>query len=257
MAATFPSLGLAQTTTAAAAPATTPGTGLVAPEVEPEARQALERMSAYLGTLKTFEVRTQTSLDIVTETGQRVQIDGTAHYKVRRPDGFVIEVATDLKKRTFFYDGKNFTVFSPQHEFYATVAAPETTLKTLDLLWDKFGIALPLEDLFRWNGLKSRRSEELTGAFLVGPATIDGVLTDQYAFRQGQVDWSVWIEQGARPLPRKLMIVDRSQPEQPAYVARLAWTLNPTFAPDAFTFRAGPKAKSIRMSTLETAGSTP
>lgn len=257
-AATFPSLALAQTTPPAPAASTpVPDTDLVAPIVEPEARQALERMSTYLGTLKTFEIRTQTSLDIVTETGQRVQIDGTAHYKVRKPDGFVIEVATDLKKRTFFYDGKTFTVFSPQHEFYSTVAAPPTTLKMLDHLWDEYGLALPLEDLFRWNELKSRRPDELTGAFLVGPATIDGVLTNQYAFRQGEVDWSVWIEQGERPLPRKLMIVDRSQAEQPAYVARLAWTLNPTFPADTFTYRAGPKAKSIRMSTLEPTGSTP
>ncbi len=260
-AAALPSLALAQTAPAqatpppAAAPAPAP-TGPATPEVEPEARQALERMSAYLGTLKTFEIRTQTSLDIVTEIGQRVQIDGTAHYRVRSPNGFVIEIVTDLKKRSFFYDGKNFTVFSPEHEFYATVPAPPTTLQVLDNLWDQFGLALPLEDLFRWNQLKSRRPEDLTSAFLVGPATIDGVLTDQYAFRQGEVDWSVWIERGARPLPRKLMIVDRSQTEQPAYVARLAWTLNPTFAADAFTFRAGPKAKSIRMSTIET-GSTP
>ncbi len=68
--------------------------------MEPEARLALERMSAYLGTLTTFEIRTQTSLDIVTEIGQRVQIDGTVHYRVRRPNGFVIDVVTDLKKRS-------------------------------------------------------------------------------------------------------------------------------------------------------------
>ena len=39
--------------------------------------------------------------------------------------------------------------------------------------------------------------------------------------------------------------------------ARLAWTLNPTFPANTFTYRAGPKAKSIRMSTLEPTGSTP
>lgn len=263
--ATLPSLALAQAkpaTTAApttpAAPAATPDTGPVTPTVEPEALQALERMSAYLGTLTTFEIQTQTSLDIVTEIGQRVQLDGAAHYKVRRPNGFVIDVVTDLKKRSFYYDGKNFTVYSPRHDFYATVAAPDTILKTLDVLWDQFGLALPLEDLFRWNDNKSRRKDELSSGFLVGPATIDGVLTNQYAFRQGQTDWSVWIEQGDRPLPRKLMIIDRSQTEQPAYVARLAWTLNPTFPADTFTYHAGPNAKPIRMSTLETeTGSTP
>ena len=261
--AALPSVGRAQTTPAptpppAAAPAAPAAADPATPVVEPEARQALERMSAYLGTLTTFEIKTQTSLDIVTEIGQRVQLDGTAHYKVRRPNGFVIDVVTDLKKRSFYYDGKSFTVFSPQHDYYATVPAPDTILKTLDLLWGQFGLALPLEDLFRWNDNKSRRTEELTSAFAVGPATIDGVLTTQYAFRQGEVDWSVWIEQGDRPLPRKLMIIDRSQAEQPAYIARLAWTLNPTFPADTFTYKAGPKSMPIRMSTLETeTGSTP
>jgi len=267
-AAALPSLALAQATpppatpkpaaAPAAAPAATPDTGPATPTVEPEARQALERMSAYLGTLSSFEIKTQTTVDIVTEIGQRVQIDGSAHYKVRRPNGFVIDVVTDMKTRSFFYDGKSFTVFSPKHDYYATVPAPDTILKTLDVLWDQFGLALPLEDLFRWNDTKSRRAEDLSSGFLVGPATIDGVLTNQYAFRQGEVDWSVWIEQGDRPLPRKLLIVDRSQAEQPAYVARLAWTLNPTFPADTFTFKAGPGAKPIRMSTLETdTGSTP
>lgn len=256
-AAALPSLSTAQTASKptaapATAPATTPDTGPPTPTVDPAARQALERMSAYLGTLTTFEIKTQTTLDIVTEIGQRVQIDGSAHYKVRRPNGFVIDVVTDMKTRSFYYDGKSFTVFSPKHDFYAKVDAPETILKTLDVLWDQFGLALPLEDLFRWNDTKSRRSEDLSSGFLVGPATIDGVLTNQYAFRQGDVDWSVWIEQGDRPLPRKLLIIDRSQTEQPAYMARLAWTLNPTFPADTFTFKPGPNAKSIRMSTLET-----
>jgi hypothetical protein len=255
-------LGLTPATLCAAqaAPAAAPAAAAVpdaaTPEVEPEAVKALERMSAYLGTLQSFEIRTQTSLDIVTETLQRVQLDGTAHYKVRRPDGFVIEVSTDLKRRAFYYDGKHFTVFAPVQGFYATADAPPTILQTLDQIWDKYAIALPLEDLFRWNDLKSRRKEELTGAFLVGPSTIDGVLTDQYAFRQGEVDWQVWIERGDRPLPRKLMIVDRSQETQPAYVARLSWTLNPTFAPDTFAFKPGPDAKPILMSTVD-AGSTP
>ncbi len=58
----------------------------------------------------------------------------------------------------------------------------------------------------------------LTSALPGGdPATLDGVLTNQYAFRQGEVDWSVWIEQGDRPLPRKLMIIDRSRPSSPPF----------------------------------------
>ena len=37
------------------------------------------------------------------------------------------------------------------------------------------------------------------------PATIDGVATDHYAFREADVDWEVWIQKGDQPLPRKLV----------------------------------------------------
>lgn len=240
-----PSLGLAAEAPAPAAPATP-----AEEAVEPEARNALQRMSAYLMTLNAFEVTTQTSLDLVTEGGQRVQLDGSANYKVKRPDSFVINVSTDLKKRTFFYDGKQITIFSPELGFYATNPAPPTILQTLDVLWEKFGIALPLEDLFRWNDEKSRRAEALDSGFYVGPATIDGAATEHYAFRQGEVDWQVWIEKGERPLPRKLVIIDRSEPAQPSYSARLAWRLDPQFAAGDFTFRPDKQAKAIRLTAL-------
>lgn len=218
--------------------------------VEPEALQALQRMSAYLATLTSFEVTTQTSLDLVTDAGQRVQLDGSVKYQVRRPDGFIIAVSTDWKKRTFLYDGKQFTVYAPELGFHASVAAPPTILQTLDLIWEKFGIALPIEDLFRWNDVKSRRPDALDSGFLVGPASIDGVATDHYAFRQGDVDWQVWIQRGDQPLPRKLVIVDRSEPAQPSYSAQLTWTLNPQFAADAFTFHPSKTDKAIKLTAL-------
>ena len=54
------------------------------------------------------------------------------------------------------YDGKNFTVYAPIIGFYASAPAPATNREVLDSLYDKFGITLPLEDLFRWNEPTSR-----------------------------------------------------------------------------------------------------
>src|SRR5688500_13596837 len=64
--------------------------------VEPEAVAALKRMSAYLMSLNTIEIISEGSLDVVTEDGQRVQMDGVTKYKVRKP-GFVIDYDSDLK----------------------------------------------------------------------------------------------------------------------------------------------------------------
>jgi hypothetical protein len=222
--------------------------GAAASLIEPRALQALDRMSAYLRTQQKFAMSAQTSLDLVTQDGQRIQVDGTTDYKVRRPAGFVIQVNTDAKKRTFIYDGKQFTLYAPELGYYATVDAPATNLAVLDTIESKFGIDLPLKDLFLWNDPSSgQKREQITSAFLVGPAMIDGVATEQYAFRGPRADWQIWIEKGDRPLPRKVVIVDRTDPALPAYTAKMSWTLNPTFAENEFTFTPAAGAKSIRL----------
>jgi len=216
-------------------------------DIEPEATRALQRMSAYLGTLTAFEVRSQTSLDVVTVSDQRVQLDGVVTYKVRRPDGFVIDVDSDLKKRRFIYDGKKFTVVAPKLDYYAQVSAPPTIRETLQTISDRFGISMPLQDLFRWNDPASARSDRLDSAFKVGTATIDGVETDQYAFREAKVDWQVWIQQGSEPLPLKVVIVDRTDPANPAYTARLNWNVRPTLTAADFTFQPDKGAQQIKL----------
>jgi hypothetical protein len=45
-------------------------------EVEEDALKALKRMGAYLDTLKTFGLTANTTLDLVTVDGQRLQLDG-------------------------------------------------------------------------------------------------------------------------------------------------------------------------------------
>lgn len=227
-----------------------PPSAAPAGEIEPEAIQALRRMSAYLGTLNAFELTTDTTLDLVTEAGQRVQVGGRTHYKAKRPNGFQIDLVTDYMHRQFYYDGKQFTVVAPELHYYATAPAPPTIRETLDAIYNKYGIALPIEDLFRWNDPASNRAENVSSAFAVGPATVDGVPTDHYAFREGVHDWEIWIQKGDQPLPRKLVIVDRSDQARPAYVARLSWTLNPTLTTADFTFTPGPDAKQIHLAAV-------
>jgi len=209
--------------------------------------QALKRMSAFLGTLKAFEVRSQTSLDVITVSNQSIQLDGVVSYKVRRPDGFVIDLDSDMKKRRFIYDGKKFTIVAPKLDYYAQVQAPPTIRETLDAMFDRFGVSLPLQDLFRWNDPSSSRSDLLVSAFKVGTATIDGVETDQYAFREPDVDWQVWIQQGDQPLPLKVVIIDRTDPSHPAYTARLNWNLSPTLEAADFEFQPDKDAKQIHL----------
>jgi hypothetical protein len=218
--------------------------------VQPEAVAALRKMSAYLTTLHSFGIKTNTTLDLVTANGQRVQMGGTAKYKVKRPDGFQIDVVTDGKDRRFFYDGKQFTMVAPKYKFYASAPAPSTIRETLDAIYDRYGIDLPLVDLFRWSDPNATPADNLTAAFHVGSATVDDVSTDHYAFREGDKDWEVWIEKGDKPLPRKLVIVSRDDPAHPAYIARINWDTNASFSAGDFTFKPQADDKAIHMAAL-------
>jgi hypothetical protein len=237
----------AATKTAAPASASSPA---IVEKVDPSAVEALRRMSAYLQGLPAFALTSKTSLDLVLRDGQKVLVDGVANYKVRRSGGFVIDVKTNLKTRRFLYDGKQFTIFAPELGYFATIAAPATNRETLDLLWTRFHLALPLEDLFRWSDPGGARDNGLQSGFRAGTVTLDGVETDQYVFREPDFDWQVWIQKGDQPIPRKVVIVDRTDPSRPEYTARLDWDVNPTLAADDFTFRPDKGAKPIRLDAV-------
>jgi hypothetical protein len=219
--------------------------------VEDGAVDAIKEMSNYLMTAKTLAITSQGSLDVVTNDGQRIQLDGTTTYKVRRP-GFVIDYESNIKSRRFIYDGKTFTVYSPKLGFYAQAPAPATNKEVLDAIYNKYGISLPLVDLFRWgDGTNADRIQALKSAYEVGSATVDGVDTDHFAFREENVDWEVWIQKGDQPLPRKLVIVDRTDPARPTFIARLSWQINPSFTDADFTFVPDANAKKIQLATYK------
>lgn len=218
--------------------------------VEPEAVNALQRMSAFLMSLNTMQLVSESTLDAVTNDGQRIQMDGLTTYKARRPNGFVIDYQSAMKPRQFYYDGKSFTVYSPKLGFYAQAPAPATNREVLDLIYQRYGIALPLEDLFRW-GDNEERIAKLKSAYEVGPAIIGGIEANHYAFREETIDWELWTQKGDQPIPLKLVIVDRTDPARPAFTARLKWTLNPALSDADFAFVPGPDAKRIQLATYK------
>lgn len=227
----------------------------VAPEdaVDPQAVEALKRMSAYLTSLNTFKLTSTAAIDVVTNENQKVQMDSVTVYQVKKP-GIAISFNSDMKQRQYLYDGKQFTIFAPAMGYYATVPAPATNREFLQELYEKTGIELPLEDLFRWADEDQSDINSLTSAFNVGTATIDGARTDHWAFRSNDFDWELWIEQGDRPLPRKIVITDRTDPTLPSFTARLAWEENPTLNPADFTYVPGPDAIPIQIASATGAG---
>lgn len=227
-----------------------PTAASTAPDIEPEAVEALKRMSTYLRTLPAFEVTSDNTFDITLQDGQNLQFGERAVTKARRPDGFVIERTSEYKDRRFYYDGKKLTVYSPRTSYYAQVDAPPTIKETLTAVSDRYGIDLPLTDLFRWSEPGDDRIDDLQTAQYVGKATIGGVRTDHYAFRQKDVDWQIWIAEGASPVPRRVVIVNRADEARPQYTANMTWNTKPAYTNATFAFQPPANALPIKLTAL-------
>jgi len=220
----------------ATAPAPTP--------LEPGAMAALDGMGAYLRTLNSFSVTAETTIDEVTDEGEKLQFGGSVLLQARRPDKLRVEADSDRKQRQLIYDGKTLSVYGPRAGYYATVPAPKTIRELLDLAERKYDLHFPLSDLFRW-GTQDASVAAIREAAIIGPARIDNVMCDHVAVREKDIDWQVWIEQGRTRLPRKLVITTKGEPEQPQYAVVMHWNVNPKF--DAATFEFVPPKGANRI----------
>lgn len=203
--------------------------------LEPAAMDALQKMGAYLRTLKAFQVEAAVTDEDVLEDGQKDQYAGVTSILARMPNGLVAEVKNDRRDRTFVYDGKSFTLFAKRLGYYATIDAPPTIGQLADMLEEKHGFGVPLADLFRWGGA-SWSAEGIKAATDLGSGVVEGTTCQHYGFRQAEIDWQVWIQKGDYPLPRKLVITTITDEARPQHTAVFTWNLAPSYNDAAFTF---------------------
>ena len=225
-----------------------------APDIDPDAMAALEKMGTYLRTLKAFQIRAAITTESVLDDGQKVAMDSIADLLVDKPDKLRMEATGDQQHRTFFYDGKTFTLFAQRLNFYATVPAPPTIIELIDKLDEKFDIELPLVDMFTW-GTPRAAAREIKSAMDLGPTSIEGVTCEQFAFRQPGIDWQIWIQKGDYPLPRKLVISTLTDEARPEYTSVYTWNLAPSFDDAAFVFDKPKDALQITFADVKDAKS--
>jgi hypothetical protein len=191
-------------------------------KIDPEVIKVIDKMGAYLRSLKDFRVTSDFTFDVVLEDNQKIQSPGSLDYQVKRPHGLFADLKTDDKHRQYFYDGSTFTIYDPTLKFYGQLPAPDSLGAVIEKLEDKYGIEFPLAELFEW-GDKKVKAKRITSAMHITESQINQEKTDQYAIRQGDVDWQIWITQGDKPLPKKMILTFNSDPMRPQFISQLTW----------------------------------
>jgi hypothetical protein len=214
--------------------------------VDPASIQALKDMGAHLQTLKRFRVSTEVTGERVLKDGQKLQHTARADMDVAPPSKLRARMSSARGERELVYDGKVVTLYAPAQKYYSTVELAGTISELIERLEDKYGVEVPLTDLFRW-GTPAAPLDKIESAMNAGQDFIGKDLCDHYAIRQGTIDWQIWITTGAKPLPRKVVITNRADEARPQSVSLISWNLKPAFEDSAFRFTPPQGAKKIEI----------
>lgn len=229
-------------------------TGSDAAQVErdPEALAALDRMGSALRGLKQFSLRSDTSTEVVLDTGQKVELDGTVTYKAVRPTSLYVELKSDRRLRELYFDAGTLTLNAPRLKYYASTDVKAKTLGELAInAATEYGIDFPMADMFFW-GTEHAPKDLINTAIHVGGGTLDGQQVDQYAFTQDDVEWQVWISQETS-LPKKLVITSLDDPALPQYRAHLHWDTRTPVSASVFKFNPPAGSSQIKLVPADTA----
>lgn len=255
LSATLPAALLLAAQPALAAGDTAQGTA-ASPAVDPRAVSALDASRRFLQSLSSFEVRAEVTVQDVLDADTKVDTVSRVRYEYRAPDRLFAIWQSDRQERRLYFDGSRVTIFAPRVGYFATAPTSGSVADLFKNAAANYGIVFPLPDLFYWATANSP-PYAFERAMSLGPADIAGTLTDQFLFRQTDTDWQIWIERGERPLPRKVVITDRSDPNRPSTTILMQWNPNVPLTDDRFAFTPPAGAQPIELARLSSRGERP
>ena len=200
------------------------------------ANRYLKEMGDFLKSAKTFTFKAESSYDAIDRTGHNIRYGGTITLAVQRPNRIRSAVNGDERQTRAFYDGRSFTIYDVAANVYTVTKVPPTIDSAIDMVVEKFRVSLPLADLV-YADPYSILIENITEGRWVGRHSIAGTPCNHLTFTQESIDWQIWIEDGAQPVPRQVLIIYKDEPGSPQYLARLgSWNFQSELAKDYFKF---------------------
>jgi len=207
-----------------------------APTVDPAAVQILKRMTEYQGALKQFSVKTQNTIEDLTDSGHRVDYDVSSIVTVQRPNKLKAQRKGDLMDQVFYYSGNTLTLYNPSDEVYATEPAPPTIEGMLSFARSSLGLVIPAADLIYRNNFKLLM-QDVTLATIIGKEFINGVQCNHLLFSRPGVDFQVCVADSGAPLPYKYVVTDTGTPALISISTVMSeWNVAPSISDAMFNF---------------------
>jgi len=180
-----------------------------------DAGQILKAMSDYLAAQQTISASYDSDVEVITPDLQKIQFASSGTFLLNRPDQLHATRTGGYMDAELIFDGKTLTVFGKSANSYAQLDAPGSIQQLIETL-RSHGAAIPGADLLVAD-VYGAMNARIIDAKHVGLGVVGGVECNHLAFRGQDVDWQLWVEAGANPIPRKLVITSKTVGAAPQY----------------------------------------
>ena len=177
-------------------------------------------MSDYLAGQKSLSAKFDSDIEAVTPELQKIQFTSSGEMKMNRPDKLRIRRTGGYADVELVYDGKTVSLYGNNAKSYVQADLAGGIDKMIDTLYGHSGAGLPGADLLLSNSYDELMANVIHGSH-IGQGVVDGVECEHLAFRGPDTDWQIWIETGAKPVPRKYVITSKTVTGAPQYTLRI------------------------------------
>jgi len=212
---------------------------------EANAKSLLKAMSDYLAAQNAISFDYDSNLELVNTQQQKIALASSGTVTLKRPDKLHATRTGGFSNIEMVFDGKMLTLLGKNANLYAQVEAPGTIDQLVDVLRDKYHRPVPAADLLMSDPYKELMPE-VNDAKDLGSGVIHGIECDHLAFRTKEVDWQIWIAQGARLYPCRYVITSKKVTGWPQYTLDIwAWKAGAEVASDGFKLEIPAGAKKL------------
>jgi len=181
-----------------------------APKLTAEA--VMKQTSDLLDSTTSFTFHAQKLFDMPLARGGKIQLGGEMDVAVRRPNKFYVSYGDDLTALELWYDGATFSIQNHVKHVHSSIPAGATIGETADMLQEKYDLILPLAELISESAYRAEADSWPYREYL-GLRTLGNTTAHHLLFQGERVDWQIWIDAEGAPLPLKLVVVRKDDPE--------------------------------------------
>src|SRR5882724_1924213 len=201
-----------------------------------DAAQILKAMSDYLASQKTISLTFDSDVEVITPEVEKIQFASSGKMLLSRPDKLGVSRTGGYADVEIVFDGKTISALGKNINSFTQMDAAGSIDQLVGKLRDMNILSAPGADFLGTHVFEDLMSGVIDAKH-IGLGVIDGVECEHLAFRNRDIDWQIWIEAGARPIPRKYVITSKTVTAAPQYTLRIKeWRTDAQTSANNFTF---------------------